>query len=89
MLSYINKKIVLLLSIFVILFVGLILFLMSIYTVKENEYGVVYRFGKISEVKEEPGLYFKTPVLDNVVKFPNNIQFYDIAKSDVITSDKK
>ena len=73
----------------IIILLGFILFLSSYYQVKENEYAIVSRFGKISEVKSESGPYFKTPFIDKVVKCPKSIQFYDIEESDVITSDKK
>jgi len=72
-----------------ITFVGIVCFLSSFYTVKENEYAVIVRFGKIQNVHSEAGPYFKTPFVDSVKKYPKSIQYYDIPASDVITSDKK
>lgn len=73
----------------IILLMGFILFLSSYYQVKENEYAIISSFGKISDVKADAGPYFKVPFVEKVVKCPKSIQFYDIEKSDVITSDKK
>ncbi len=61
----------------------------SFYTVAENEYACVVRFAKIIEVTGKPGFHLKLPFVDSVINFPNTIQLYDIAPSDVITSDSK
>lgn len=42
------------------LFILLIAASSLLYTVNERNYGVVYRFGKIDRVVQEPGLHFKT-----------------------------
>lgn len=56
---------------------------------KQNEYSVVRQFGNIVRVEESPGVSFKIPILQSVTKVDKEILFYDIAPSDVITSDKK
>lgn len=61
----------------------------SMYTLKENEYGLVKQFGKVIEVKKDAGLYFKKPFIQSVMRQPKDEQLYDLASSDVITSDKK
>ncbi|HAJ84625.1 MAG TPA: protease modulator HflC, partial [Rhodobacteraceae bacterium] len=43
--------------------------LMSIFIVDEREKALVLRFGQIKQVKTEPGLGFKFPWLDQVVRF--------------------
>ena len=68
-----------------ILFVGV----NSAFVIKENQYGIVKEFGKIKRVINEPGLYFKVPVIQDVDRVSRELLFYDIAKSDVITKDKK
>ncbi|WP_256478422.1 protease modulator HflC [Notoacmeibacter sp. MSK16QG-6] len=40
--------------------------LSSIFVVNERQQAIVLRFGEIVDVQEEPGLYFKMPVLDSV-----------------------
>ncbi len=72
-----------------ILMILLILLLGSTFSIAENEYAVVTRFGRIVDVKDEPGLNFKTPFVTSVTKVPKAVQIYDIAPSDVITKDKK
>lgn len=71
----------------------LILFLMigvnSAFVIKENQYGIVKEFGKIEKVISEPGLYFKIPFVNEVDTVSRELLIYDIAKSDVITKDKK
>lgn len=66
-----------------------ILFFSSAYTLKENEFGLIKEFGKVVETKSEAGLYFKTPFIQSIMKLPKEEQLYDLAASDVITSDKK
>lgn len=61
----------------------------SAFVIKENQYGIVKEFGKIEKVINEPGLYFKIPVIQEVDTVSKELLLYDIAKSDVITKDKK
>ena len=70
------------------LFVVIVLF-SSFYTVDENEYAYVIRFSKVEQVEDKAGLHFKVPFVDSVQYFPKNIQLYDLAPSDVLTSDSK
>ncbi len=61
----------------------------STYVVHQNEYITVKRFGKIIAIAKEPGLYFKTPFIDETQSISAKVVLYDIPKSDVITKDKK
>lgn len=72
-----------------VLIVGIILFETTTYTTMENEYTVVKQFGKISSINSTAGLRGKIPFIQTVNSIPKSIQFYDLPKSDVITSDKK
>ena len=76
-------------TIFLILIPFLMLFLSSIYVVKINQYVVVKQFGKIISIQSKPGLYFKLPFIQNTQKIDGTMKLYDVAKSDVITKDKK
>ena len=58
-------------------------------TTEPNEYNVILQFGKIVRVETEPGLSFRAPLIQKTVSVNKEIMFYDIASSDVITSDKK
>ncbi|MBO5292454.1 MAG: protease modulator HflC [Lachnospiraceae bacterium] len=79
-----SKMIVVLLAV-----AAVILFGASFYTVAENQYAVVTQFGKIQYVVSEPGANLKIPFIQTVRYIPKELKIYDIAQSDVITSDKK
>ena len=53
--------------------VAALLILGPFYILKEGQMAVLTRFGKIVEVNEEPGLSFKMPVVDNVVKYTSKL----------------
>lgn len=61
----------------------------SFYTVDENEYACTVRFSKIINTTGDAGLHFKVPFLDSVRYFPKATMLYDIAPSEVLTSDKQ
>ena len=75
---------------FIALLVLLILLSMATFTVDQREHAIVFRLGEIIAVKEEPGLYFKTPLVDNVKYYDKRILTYDSSTPDrFITSEKK
>ncbi|MBO5166099.1 MAG: protease modulator HflC [Lachnospiraceae bacterium] len=71
------------------LFVLLIIGASSIVVTQENEYSLIRQFGKIDHVVTEAGISFKIPFIQTVDKLPKQTLLYDMASSDVITSDKK
>ena len=73
----------------VITIVFAVVFFSSTYTLKENEFGLIKQFGKVVETKQDAGLHFKKPFIQSVMNLPKDEQLYDLASSDVITSDKK
>ena len=76
--------------IFIALLVVVILLSMATYTVDQREHAIVFRLGEIIAVKEEPGLYFKTPLVDNVKYYDKRILTYESSTPDrFITSEKK
>ena len=76
--------------IFIALLVVVILLSMATYTVDQREHAIVFRLGEIIAVKEEPGLYFKTPFVDNVKYYDKRILTYESSTPDrFITSEKK
>lgn len=83
---YMKKSIIISLVIALFVVVALV---SACYTVEENEYAYVVRFSKVEQVEENAGLHFKIPFIDSVQYFPKNIQLYDLAPSDVLTSDSK
>lgn len=56
---------------------------------KQNQFKLVRQFGRVQRVVTEPGLSFKIPFIESVDVIPKELLLYDIAASDVITSDKK
>lgn len=60
----------------------------SLFVVRQDEYGVVFEFGAVKEIKSEPGLYFKVPFVQSERSLPKAVQLYDLPISDVITADK-
>ena len=58
-------------------FTTLVLLIMTVFTVDQREYALVFRLGEIVSVKKEPGLYFKVPLLDDVKFFDKRIVTLD------------
>lgn len=73
----------------IVLIVALVILVNSAFVIKENQYGLIREFGKIERVISEPGLYFKVPFIQEKDTVTKELLLYDIAKSDVITQDKK
>ena len=61
----------------------------SLYTVKETQVALKLRLGEIVSIENEPGLKFKTPFVNNVVRFDNRIQTLDSAAESFLTVEKK
>ena len=61
----------------------------SIVITYENEYSLIRQFGKVDHVVSEAGISFKIPFIQTADKLPKQTMLYDLAPSDVITSDKK
>ena len=76
--------------IFITLLVVLILLSMATYTVDQREHAIVFRLGEIIAVNEEPVLYFKAPLVDNVKYYDKRILTYETTTPDrFITNEKK
>ena len=73
----------------IVIAIALILGLSSMFSVQENQYACTVRFSKIIDTTDEAGLHFKVPFLDSVKYFPKTTMLYDIAPSEVLTSDKQ
>ncbi|MCT4555616.1 MAG: protease modulator HflC [Pelagimonas sp.] len=80
------RKTTYLLPVFVILLVGV---LSSIFVVDEREKALVLQFGQIKAVKEEPGLAFKIPVIQEVVRYDDRILSLDTETIEVTPSDDR
>jgi len=72
-----------------ILFLALILGLSSVFVVDEREKALVLQFGQIKAVKEEPGLAFKIPFIQEVVRYDDRILSLDTDTIEVTPSDDR
>ncbi len=69
--------------------VALILGLLSIFIVDEREKALVLQFSKIIDIKEEPGLGFKIPFIQQVVRYDDRILSRDIDPLEVTPLDDR
>jgi membrane protease subunit HflC len=67
----------------------LFLFLSSIFVVDERQKALVLQFGQIKQVREEPGLYFKIPFIQDVVRYDDRILSLDTDTIEVTPSDDR
>ncbi|MCK4682818.1 protease modulator HflC [Candidatus Bipolaricaulota bacterium] len=75
---------------FVIVVVAvLIAYNLFTFTIDETRKAAVLRFGEIVRIVEEPGLYFKIPIVQRVTYLEDRVLNYDIQPRDVLTSDQK
>ena len=72
----------------VVVLTALYIFFSSIYVVNEREQAIVLRFGEITNVRTEPGIYFKIPtdIVDSVQIIEDRLLRYDIANMRVQVS---
>ena len=72
-----------------IIAVVLVLTSLTAFTVDQRQKVIVFEFGKIKEIIEEPGLHFKWPLIQNVRYFDNRILTLDALETEsFITSEK-
>jgi len=73
-----------------VLLVGLLLMtVFAVFDVDERERAMKLQFGEIKRSDYEPGLYFKVPFFQNVLKFDARIQNLDSDPQLYLTSEKK
>ncbi|MFS4580463.1 protease modulator HflC [Phaeobacter sp. C3_T13_0] len=63
--------------------------LSSVFIVDEREKALVLQFGRVVSVKEEPGLAFKIPVIQEVVRYDDRILSRDIDPLEITPSDDR
>ncbi|MEM1361545.1 MAG: protease modulator HflC [Pseudomonadota bacterium] len=71
----------------VVVIVGLLL--SSMFIVDERQKALVLQFGQIKAVKENPGLAFKLPLIQEVVRYDDRILSLDTAPIEVTPSDDR
>ncbi|MGH1354385.1 MAG: protease modulator HflC [Thalassovita sp.] len=80
------NKTTLILPALVILIAGI---LSSVFVVDEREKALVLQFGQIKAVKEDPGLSFKIPLIQEVVTYDDRILSLDTETIEVTPSDDR
>lgn len=65
------------------------LLLNAIFTVDERQKAMVLQFGQVRDVREQPGLAFKLPFIQNVVYYDARIQGLDTNKLEVTPLDDR
>jgi len=62
----------------------------AIFTVDQRQYAIVFQLGEVRDVLDQPGLYFKWPLIQNVRYFDKRILTLDSNEPErFITSEKK
>ncbi len=69
---------------------GLFLLSLSIFTVDQRQAALVFQLGEVVDIKKDPGLYFKLPLVQNIRYFDTRILTMDAVEPErFITSEKK
>ena len=68
---------------------GLIVGTQAVYTVDETNHAVVLQFQEIQRVNSVPGLYFKTPFIQQVSYLDERVLTSDTRPQEYLTSDEK
>ena len=73
----------------VVVLAALVIVLQAIFTVHVTERAILRQLGEIKRSDYEPGLHWKIPVVQNVLKFDARIQSLDSDPELYLTSEKK
>ncbi|TDR23796.1 protease modulator HflC [Marinicella litoralis] len=60
-----------------------------VFTIDEKQTAVKLKFGEVVQAGYEPGLHFKLPIVNNIVKFDSRIQTLDNAPERVFNTDNE
>ncbi len=82
------KRVPAILTVLVVLVVFVVI-LGPFYIIQEGEQAVVIRFGEIVDTTQEAGLHYKTPVVDQVVKYSNKLLSWDGAPRRMPTAENQ
>ncbi len=81
-----KKRFIILIS---FLFLTIVLAYNSMFFVEQRIQSLILQFGEPIRVINEPGLNFKIPLAQNVVKFDKRILLFDNSAEEIIAADKK
>ncbi len=71
------------------LLLGLLIANFVLYTVDERDRVILFQFGEIVKDDSQPGLHWKTPIVNTVRKFDKRTQTLDAEPERYLTSEKK
>ncbi|WP_321362726.1 protease modulator HflC [uncultured Celeribacter sp.] len=74
---------------FGLIFVAIVLVMSSLFIVDERQKALVLQFGQIKSVKEDPGLAFKIPFIQEVVYYDDRILSLETPEIEVTPSDDR
>ncbi|MGB3247102.1 MAG: protease modulator HflC [Sulfitobacter sp.] len=72
-----------------IVVIAVVAVLSSIFVVDEREKALVVRFGQVQQIRTEPGIGFKVPLLDEVLRFEDRILTLETPLIEVTPSDDR
>ncbi len=81
-----DRRWIIIVALFALLVVG---WNLVAYTVPQWQQAVVVQLGEPVRTVQEPGLYFKLPVIQTVLYFDKRLLAYDAAPREVLTKDKQ
>jgi membrane protease subunit HflC len=76
-------------ALIIVLVAAFLLFVSSIFIVDEREKALVLQFGRVVSVKEDPGLAFKIPLVQEVVRYDDRILSRDTDPLEVTPLDDR
>ncbi len=77
-------------NLLIVLLVGvLFVALSSIFIVDERQKALVLRFGRVVQVQEDPGLAFKAPFIDEVVRYDDRILSLEVGPLEITPLDDR
>jgi modulator of FtsH protease HflC len=77
------------LGVLILLLVALVVGWSSFFVVDEKELAIVTQFGEFKRASVQPGLYFKTPFLQEISRMERRIMGSDTPPAEYLTLDKK
>jgi membrane protease subunit HflC len=61
----------------------------SLFVVSEKDHAILFQFGAVKRADFEPGLHFKVPFVQNVLKFDNRLLSVETEPERYLTSERK
>lgn len=73
----------------ILLVVALVIASMSIFMVHERELAIKFQLGEIVKADYGPGIYFKWPIVNNIIKYDSRVLTMDTPSERFLTVEKK